>query len=178
MMNSNMLKKQKDDFLKSVDDYNVKYKKIMEKIKQINVSFDNSSDTLLYKFMGENNIKIIEKINNLLKELETAKQASIQEVDVKIFQSILRCHGKLLPCGEKEQRSRRKCICPPSAGQHARSLSGKRDGVPLGAPRRGLGVVGLVNEILTDQVAGSVEIEFANAVVFHGGSFGRGMIYL
>jgi len=86
MMNSNMLKKQKDDFLKSVDDYNVKYKKIMEKIKQINVSFDNSSDTLLYKFMGENNIKIIEKINNLLKELETAKQASIQEVDVKIFQ--------------------------------------------------------------------------------------------
>lgn len=85
-MNSATLKKQRADFITSVSNYNLKYKSIINKIKQVDVTLDNSSDTLLYQFIGENNTKIIEKINNLLMELENDKQLTLQKIDAKIAQ--------------------------------------------------------------------------------------------
>ena len=85
-MNSTILKKQRNDFIKSVADYSIKYKNILDKVKQINVSLDYSSDTLLYKFICENNDKIVEKINKLLIDVENDKQSALRKINAKIAQ--------------------------------------------------------------------------------------------
>lgn len=86
LMNSYTLKKQRNDFIKNIETYHIKYKSVLEKIKKINISLEYSNDTLLYNFIRENNTKIVEKINKLLIEVENDKQAVIRKIDAKIFQ--------------------------------------------------------------------------------------------
>ena len=86
LMDSNTLRNQKNNFIKSVDDYNIKYKNILQKVKQISVSLEYSNDNLLYNFIRENNTKIVEKINNLLINIGNDKKATIQRIDERIAQ--------------------------------------------------------------------------------------------
>lgn len=83
-MSSYTLKGQRNDFINKVDSYNNKYQGVLQKIKKIDVSLDDSDDTLLYSFLRESNDKLIKKIMELKSDVEGYKQLTIAKIDRKI----------------------------------------------------------------------------------------------